>query len=343
LNYAQINPAISLDGREDAMKGFVWAPVLALCLAAAPPSARAFDCSKAYMPVDFVICSDPAVIRANDAHERAWYDARARLTDVEKQDLLADQRRWLKDYPPRCGVPAQGGRPPAITRDQQGCVAKALEERAAFLEHYRGQATQTQSSPQAAPRKRENQTAGSVDQPGRVSGIEQIDFKNFTFPLSAPEKDCAGLDRHTISLKQGKARYKDPQFDSGVEISLMKVTYANLTGNPVNEAVVSIDCSPFAGNYSDALTFIFTLQSEKPILLGSLGNTNTERDYRKFYPNGYVFPVGGAEIGAGRLIVFRQADGAHACPLNDVRFEYVWNGGAFVLAGKPLKRKNPNC
>jgi uncharacterized protein len=71
------------------MKGFVRAPVLAFCLAAGAPSAHAFDCARAYLPIDFVICSGPAVIGANDAHERAWYDARARLGDAEKQELLA--------------------------------------------------------------------------------------------------------------------------------------------------------------------------------------------------------------------------------------------------------------
>jgi hypothetical protein len=118
------------------MNRLLWAPVLVLGLVVATASAQAFDCAKAYLPVDFVICSDPAVMKANEAHEKAWYDTRARLSDVEKQQLLADQRRWLKDFPPKCGVPARGKRPPMISRDQQLCVERALEERQAFLVQY---------------------------------------------------------------------------------------------------------------------------------------------------------------------------------------------------------------
>jgi uncharacterized protein YecT (DUF1311 family) len=81
-------------------------------------------------------CSDPAVLKANEAHESAWYETRARLNDAERQELLTDQRRWLKEYPPRCGVPAQGKSPAVISRDAQVCVTRALEERRAFLEQY---------------------------------------------------------------------------------------------------------------------------------------------------------------------------------------------------------------
>jgi len=41
------------------MKNLIWAPVLAICLGAGVLSARAFDCAKAYLSVDFVICSNP--------------------------------------------------------------------------------------------------------------------------------------------------------------------------------------------------------------------------------------------------------------------------------------------
>src|SRR4051812_14440267 len=73
--------------------------------------AFAFDCSKAFLPVDFVICSDPQVFKANEEHEAAWYVARSRLNDVQKQNLLESQRVWLREYPPTCGIPARGRRP----------------------------------------------------------------------------------------------------------------------------------------------------------------------------------------------------------------------------------------
>ena len=124
---------------------FLLGLLLASCLVAGSPSAQAFDCAKAYLPVDFVICSDPAVLKANEAHEKAWYDTRARLTDAEKQELLADQRQWLKEFPPRCGVPAKGKHLATIPRTAQECVAEALAERTAFLEQYHSSAMEAQS------------------------------------------------------------------------------------------------------------------------------------------------------------------------------------------------------
>lgn len=121
--------------------GFFWGPA-----SLGSPSARAFDCGKAYLPVDFVICSDPAVLKANEAHEKAWYEARARLNDTEKQELLADQRQWLREFPPRCGVPAKGKRLASIPKDAQECVAKVLADRTAFLERYHAATTEASTA-----------------------------------------------------------------------------------------------------------------------------------------------------------------------------------------------------
>jgi hypothetical protein len=120
LGFSFVNPALVsaemarecqiVRMREESMNRCFWFTVLTLFCDVFLSNAHAFNCSKAYLPVDFVICSDPSVIRANDVHERAWYDAQARLDDAEKQELLTDQRIWLKEYPPRCGIPAKASR-----------------------------------------------------------------------------------------------------------------------------------------------------------------------------------------------------------------------------------------
>lgn len=76
-----------------------------LALLALAPEAHGFECTKAALPVDFVICSDPDTFKANEGHERAWFETRARLSPVQKTDLLNDQRQWLKTYPPRAAFP----------------------------------------------------------------------------------------------------------------------------------------------------------------------------------------------------------------------------------------------
>src|SRR5437763_1004752 len=124
------SPAVSRDSREDAMKGSVWAPVLVFCLTAASSSARAFDCAKAYLPVDFVICSDPSrgcrtaqqplaqVICAD--RDLALTDLRCaqahvallkQLDDTGKRDLKQEDLRFLDAVQQHCGIPLTGSIP----------------------------------------------------------------------------------------------------------------------------------------------------------------------------------------------------------------------------------------
>src|ERR1700730_13003498 len=325
------------------MKGFVRAPVLILtfCLAAGAPSAHAFDCAKAYLPVDFVICSDPAVIRANDTHERAWYDARARLTDAEKQELLTDQRRWLKEYPARCGVPAQGKPLPTISRDQQLSVARALDDRRAFLEQY------DTPPPQGARFSTETTASPTAAYPqvaGRFSRIEEVDFFNFTYPVGP--NDCPNDfgPRKTITLKGGNytERFKDSTLSFGMNKS--DVAYGDITGSSTHEAVIALSCS-FMANFSTTTIYVYTLRDGVPTPLTKIPWENINKNYRQFWGNdsGPVWGVTELKAGKGRFTFEGSVDSPHACPATIARFVYAWNGNGFVLAGKPAKRKNPQC
>jgi uncharacterized protein len=115
---------------------------LSLLLFAFP--SLAFDCAKAYLPVDFVICSDPAIVQINAEHEKTWYDVRSHMNNAEKHTLLISQRKWLRAFPPTCGIPARGKRPTHITPREQHCVAKALQERIRFLRSYNTTKQETQ-------------------------------------------------------------------------------------------------------------------------------------------------------------------------------------------------------
>jgi hypothetical protein len=174
----------------------------------------------------------------------------------------------------------------------------------------------------------------------KFKSIEEVDFANFTFSLPFPEQDCAGLKSNTVPLRGGE--FKDTSQEFGVEVSLGKIVYADLTGDRINEALVHLNCDPH-GNYVDTVTLAYTLRDGEPVLLGRFANSNTERDYRRYYPDGFVFPVGAASVANGKVQIHRAADGSHACPENDVSFEYSWNGKSFVLSGEPVKRPLKNC
>jgi len=96
----------------------------------------AFDCTKAFLPIDFVICSSQQVMQANEIHEKAWFASRARLDITQKKALLDDQRKWLKRYPPQCGIPAKGKPLETISHDIQQCVIAELSSRTEFLQNF---------------------------------------------------------------------------------------------------------------------------------------------------------------------------------------------------------------
>lgn len=341
---------------EEPMSRYFWVAFLTLFFAVVSPPAYALDCAKAYLPVDFVICSDPAVIRANDAHEKAWYDARAHLSDAEKQQLLADQRRWLKEYPPRCEIPARGGRPTVISRDQQLCVDRALEERTVFLEQYASSTRQASSSTRPTTRPPESQTTTSAtvlpgpgqasNGPGPFSNIRQVDFLNFTYPTGP--NDCSNPPpdgRRTVDITGGRFMKQFGDGELQYEIDKRHVAFGNITGSPTDEAVIALRCS-FMPNFWANTIYIYTLKNGLPVRLATITGDTIEKDYTKYYSgndNGPVWDVSSMKAGGGRIILEGLVDSPHVCPVNIAQFVYAWNGSNFTLAGKPVKRRNPEC
>ena len=166
----------------------------------------------------------------------------------------------------------------------------------------------------------------------KVSRIEQVDFANFTFSLS---EDCM---QKTVSLRNGE--FKDKE----VRVQLRsKILYADLTGDKINQAIVPLICNTTYGNFFMTEIFLYTLRNGEPFLLAKLPESITDRDYKRFHPEGFAFEIRRVQATNGQLIIHRGVDGSHACPANDARFEYTWNGRSFVLAGKPVKRPLRNC
>jgi hypothetical protein len=173
----------------------------------------------------------------------------------------------------------------------------------------------------------------------KFRSIEEIDFANFTFP---PVEDCG---EKPASLKMG--RYEDKE----VRVQLTpervspgkKIIYADLTGEKINQAIVPLYCDTY-GNFFITEIFLYALRNGEPVLIAKLPESIMERDYKKYYPDGNTWG-GISKVAAnnGKITFYKAADGYHACPKNDVRFEYAWNGKSFVLSGKPVKRPLKDC
>lgn len=63
----------------------------------------AFDCQKAALPTDYVICSSPVLLKANDDLASAWFSARAKFDDAGKVALVESQKAWLRETNRQCG------------------------------------------------------------------------------------------------------------------------------------------------------------------------------------------------------------------------------------------------
>lgn len=98
--------------------------------------AWAFDCKKAFLPVDFVICNNPDVMQANEIQEKEYFATRARLDNAQKKSLLDDQRNWIKSYPLKCRISNKGNPPTVITPESHKCVINELSSRTEFLKNY---------------------------------------------------------------------------------------------------------------------------------------------------------------------------------------------------------------
>lgn len=95
-----------------------------------PPS---FDCAKAYLPVDYVICSSPELLKVNDELSTVWRSLRERLGEAEGQAALDAQRQWIKEYPQACGLTGKGKPAANVLATAVPCVTKQIRDRAAKL------------------------------------------------------------------------------------------------------------------------------------------------------------------------------------------------------------------
>ena len=93
---------------------------------APPPS---FDCSKATLGVDFVICANPPLMEAEKRLEEANRAARASKGD----EVKLSQRAWVKSYGPNCGLPAKGQPTSAQSLRARDCVLNAIKKRTTEL------------------------------------------------------------------------------------------------------------------------------------------------------------------------------------------------------------------
>jgi uncharacterized protein YecT (DUF1311 family) len=107
-----------------------------LVLFAACSAAQARDCKNATVPAEVVVCSNPRLIKLVDQRDRALAAARARADAGQRQTLMTEQRRWLREYPRSCGVGDPGKPLEPTSKEIVACFARAITARTEALHEY---------------------------------------------------------------------------------------------------------------------------------------------------------------------------------------------------------------
>ncbi|MBP2315507.1 lysozyme inhibitor LprI family protein [Azospirillum soli] len=146
---------------------------------------KAFDCSKAYLAVDHVICSDTNLVESVDRLQSVWNVLRKSLDEDRRKTLTAEQKQWIADYTRMCGVPGRGVPPADVIARSRSCVGENLAARTAYLDGL-GHSTSAPASGGAASGE-VNRPAGpptASSKPGPI--IEHIDDDHLTFMGEPP-------------------------------------------------------------------------------------------------------------------------------------------------------------
>ena len=102
--------------------------------ASMPAAADGFDCARASLQVDFVICRSEGGLRAIAELTAAWVKVTAAATPDRKAALLDQERRWIWAYPLLCGLRGRGRPAPDPTQQTDKCVIEQLQERTDALQ-----------------------------------------------------------------------------------------------------------------------------------------------------------------------------------------------------------------
>lgn len=197
--------------------------LLALC-----GNAAAFDCDNPTNAAVAVVCSDPELRQLTKERAQVWKATHDRIKGEARKSLVADERRWMKEYPRSCGV--TGTKPPTpIDKKAQECFKQANRDRIAYLRAYGtagAPAAATPTLPAAAPVKAPAappiETAPTVTR--AVATPEARYHLKFTFACQTPDK----LSRVLGALERNDIGYALSQTDclpvpEGREASLLSV------------------------------------------------------------------------------------------------------------------------
>ena len=155
--------------------------------------------------------------------------------------------------------------------------------------------------------------------------IRSMDFANFTFPWTSD----LGNSKDSFTLKNGElpATRNARGLIDGMGVFLGSVKYGDVTGDGVEEAIVSLSIQT-GGSAIPGIIYIYTMRKNRPVLLWSRSTGDrADGGVHNVYAEsgGLVVELNGPQ---------RYGEG-DCCAKRFTRRRYVWNGRRFRQTGKP--------
>ena len=184
---------------------------------------------------------------------------------------------------------------------------------------------------------------------GAQQQIRQVDFKNFTYPLSGHllghssfqwlDGSTANSNRKLIQLADGKDLTKISSFVLDRKeyaqyegFTLESVRYADLTGDGNDEAIVDL-LYHSGGTQTTDYVYIYTLDQDRPKLLAYC-HTGSRSDSGLY-----------SVYGKKGLLVFELFDPTRTqgdcCSSGVLISRYKWQSGVFKRVGPAVRRNIP--
>lgn len=180
----------------------------------------------------------------------------------------------------------------------------------------------------------------SASQSRIVSNIQQVDFSNFSYPVTLFSPQCGMRKIGTVRMVNGEGSTRGE-----CQLFASKVSTGDLTGDGNEIAMVNIGCNCGVTGVNreaiNAAIYFYQLQSGQVKLLGSEpSRARRVSDYTKYYPTSSDenLDVFMPTIKRGLLtykVVTRIGPERNPDSKFGAQLQYRWNGRGFVLAGKP--------
>lgn len=192
------------------------------------------------------------------------------------------------------------------------------------------------SSPPIVPAASQSPSTNNVKSPAAQvtagpspsSPIRKIDFKNFTYPWYPTDYPPPHGERK-ITLRDGEMKVDAPRNIDRLRAGLANVSYADLTGDGKEEAIVTV-VTNFDPNGSVACIFVYTLRSNEPKLLWSLETGDRANGgLRTLRVEGFDLVVEQYDIKFDWAKGRYEGGTALCCPKRFIRSHYRWDGEHF--------------